>query len=402
MEGMALAVYREQSSYLQELRGKLSKYIQMASLHLLTQIVPSRYISLSKEQLHLFEEQIAVMIKQSIPLFTLEHLRALAIEMNELRTTKEILKGPLKDKGTKKKKDIFVNISLESPLDPQLLRNEWNNEIKFSHITTVTNKSSNVNESQVHDSSESLGPESLPSPEKLNSPDSINQYQDRKVATHKFPLQFDDTVSRAARADEVAGLIKLMDLASTSCLDIMNPRSNRDEIKEMIDRKNKPIIPDVTVETSMYLPRDPKQLFFWSKAIDRALKQRLINLSYAINTILVDHGLISINTPKETLYRIASYQIEERSLVPPNIFRLEIPLGSHINEGEYDQVGILLRCDDLEGNDIQLSFCRRSLLRRHHVLKRLIKQHRYWKGRISMIEAQERWFQAKKDLSEMT
>nr|YP_002048918.1 hypothetical protein PCC_0259 [Paulinella chromatophora]ACB42708.1 hypothetical protein PCC_0259 [Paulinella chromatophora] len=400
MEGMVAALYREEATYLQVLRENLLRYIQRALLHFLTQIVPDRYIALNEVEVEFFEEQIRSISNRCIPLLTIEQLVILAEEarINGLKTEKQIvehIEGPDNVAKTKDDTPISLSLSLSPPLDSHFFQREWNEEIKFNY-----ENSNNI---------KGLDDISFPS---LTNSTQLSEPNQKDIQTdstsEKDPqtsLESQDTIFTSAGFGDLRALRKLIDVASANWeekpLQVSTDLPGK-EIKDHLLVTHPSILPESQSEYSTLLSRDPKQLLEWSKAIDIALRARLINLSYGINTILIDYGLITIDTSKETLRMIIEYAVEERAPVIPNLFRLKLPLDPTITGGKHDQTGLLLRCDDLESIDLRLVYSRRSLTRRQHTLQRLAKQKRYWKDRILTIEAEKRWFRQRNNNSTET
>ena len=141
------------------------------------------------------------------------------------------------------------------------------------------------------------------------------------------------------------------------------------------------------------IPRDPQRLLQWWQQLDQALGQRLLNLSHALNGLLVRTGLSRALLPMALLDAVVHGQMDALP-APANLVRLPLPLplpADNPMEPSDAVMAVLLRPSDLEFESPPLRTCRQRLERHRRQMRRMAQHHRDWQRRRRSIQAQLLW-----------
>jgi hypothetical protein len=140
------------------------------------------------------------------------------------------------------------------------------------------------------------------------------------------------------------------------------------------------------------LPRDPVALLAWLEGVELALTRQLRDLSHALNTELLQCGLIRILLPLNLLEGVLRGQIEVQSS-HPNLLQLPLPLPSGRSGRILRAQSILLRRADLELEQPRLRTVRSRLQQLRQEGRRMAQQYRRLQRRIQAHEAESLWLQ---------
>ena len=140
------------------------------------------------------------------------------------------------------------------------------------------------------------------------------------------------------------------------------------------------------------LPRDPVALLAWLEGVELALARQLRDLSHALNTELLQCGLIRILLPLNLLEGVLRGQIEVQSS-HPNLLQLPLPLPSSRSGRILRAQSILLRRADLELEQPRLRTVRSRLQQHRQEGRRMAQQYRRLERRIQAHEAEALWLQ---------
>jgi len=140
------------------------------------------------------------------------------------------------------------------------------------------------------------------------------------------------------------------------------------------------------------LPRDPVALLAWLEGVELALTRQLRDLSHALNTELLQCGLIRILLPLNLLEGVLKGQIEVQSS-HPNLLQLPLPLPSGRSGRILRAQCILLRRADLELEQPRLRTVRSRLQQLRQEGRRMAQQYRRLQRRIQAHEAEALWLQ---------
>jgi hypothetical protein len=140
------------------------------------------------------------------------------------------------------------------------------------------------------------------------------------------------------------------------------------------------------------LPRDPVALLTWLEGVELALTRQLRDLSHALNTELLQCGLIRILLPLNLLEGVLRGQIEVQSS-HPNLLQLPLPLPSSRSGRILRAQSILLRRADLELEQPRLRTVRSRLQQHRQEGRRMAQQYRRLERRIQAHEAEALWLQ---------
>jgi hypothetical protein len=140
------------------------------------------------------------------------------------------------------------------------------------------------------------------------------------------------------------------------------------------------------------LPRDPVALLAWLEGVELALTRQLRDLSHALNTELLQCGLIRILLPLNLLEGVLRGQIEVQSS-HPNLLQLPLPLPNGRSGRILRAQSILLRRADLELVQPRLRTVRSRLQQLRQEGRRMAQQYRRLQRRIQAHEAEALWLQ---------
>ena len=156
---------------------------------------------------------------------------------------------------------------------------------------------------------------------------------------------------------------------------------------------------DVGVETrplapwdQAHLPRNPVALLLWLDGFERAIAQRLRNLSHALNVELLRQGVSRSLLPVSLLDAALKGQLEPLS-APANVLRVPLPFGSPDGPAPLEAGAVLLRLSDLELEQPKLRTCRSRVQQHRQELRRMAQHYRRLERRLQSLEAEQLWLQ---------
>jgi hypothetical protein len=141
-----------------------------------------------------------------------------------------------------------------------------------------------------------------------------------------------------------------------------------------------------------HLPRNPVALLLWLDGFERALGQRLRNLSHALNVELLRQGVSRSLLPVSLLDAALKGQLEPLS-APANVLRVPLPFGSPDGPASLEAGAVLLRLGDLELEQPKLRTCRSRVQQHRQELRRMAQHYRRLERRLQSLEAEQLWLQ---------
>jgi hypothetical protein len=141
-----------------------------------------------------------------------------------------------------------------------------------------------------------------------------------------------------------------------------------------------------------HLPRNPVALLLWLDGFERAIAQRLRNLSHALNVELLRQGVSRSLLPVSLLDAALKGQLEPLS-APANVLRVPLPFGSPDGPASLEAGAVLLRLSDLELEQPKLRTCRSRVQQHRQELRRMAQHYRRLERRLQSLEAEQLWLQ---------
>ena len=141
-----------------------------------------------------------------------------------------------------------------------------------------------------------------------------------------------------------------------------------------------------------HLPRNPVALLLWLDGFERAIAQRLRNLSHALNVELLRQGVSRSLLPVSLLDAALKGQLEPLS-APANVLRVPLPFGSPDGPAPLEAGAVLLRLSDLELEQPKLRTCRSRVQQHRQELRRMAQHYRRLERRLQSLEAEQLWLQ---------
>ncbi len=334
-EELAPELYRDLALYLQVLREGLLHAVQQACFHLVTQVVPERYNALPAERRQAFQGRLQELVQRAGTLLTVEQLMGLAAQQQ--------------------RRDHRRQAQRQQRLLDALLSAQAEGE------TPTT---------------------PAPTPAPASAP---------PAAAASVHLSLDLPVSADLFDRGVPGL-PAPQPAEHHAAPQPDPAQLDQDVEALSLALTPPAEPDPRV-TASSLPRDPVLQLRWWSHFDRALQQRLRNLSHAVNVEMLRIGLAQGLLPINLLDGVLEGQVEALP-APANLLRLPLPADQMPGPGLPSEVlTLLLRCGDLEFEQPRLRTCRKRLEQRRGTLRTMAKRYRRWQRRLSALEAEQQWFQ---------
>jgi hypothetical protein len=133
-------------------------------------------------------------------------------------------------------------------------------------------------------------------------------------------------------------------------------------------------------------------LLVWLDGFERAISQRLRNLSHALNVELLRQGVSRSLLPVSLLDAALKGQLEPLS-APPNVLRVPLPFGSPDGAASLEAGAVLLRLGDLELEQPKLRTCRSRVQQHRQELRRMAQHYRRLERRLQSLEAEQLWLQ---------
>ena len=141
-----------------------------------------------------------------------------------------------------------------------------------------------------------------------------------------------------------------------------------------------------------HLPRNQVALLLWLDGFERAIAQRLRNLSHAMNVELLRQGVSRSLLPVSLLDAALKGQLEPLS-APANVLRVPLPFGSPDGPAALEAGAVLLRLSDLELEQPKLRTCRWRVQQHRQELRRMAQHYRRLERRLQSLEAEQLWLQ---------
>jgi hypothetical protein len=329
-EELAPELYRDLALYLQVLREGLLHAVQQACFHLVTQVVPERYNELPAERRQEFQCRLQELVQRAGTLLTVEQLMGLAAQQQRRDHRRQAHRQ-------QRLLDALLSAQAEGEAPTPAPTSASPDAAGSVHLSLDLPVSADLFD---------RGVPGLPAPQAV----------EHDAAPQPDPAQHDQDV-------------EALSLALTP-----------------------PAEPDPRV-TACSLPRDPVLQLRWWSHFDRALQQRLRNLSHAVNVEMLRIGLAQGLLPINLLDGVLEGQVEALP-APANLLRLPLPADQMLGQGLPSEVlTLLLRCGDLEFEQPRLRTCRKRLEQRRATLRTMAKRYRRWQRRLSALEAEQQWFQ---------
>jgi hypothetical protein len=133
-------------------------------------------------------------------------------------------------------------------------------------------------------------------------------------------------------------------------------------------------------------------LLLWLDGFERAIAQRLRNLSHALNVELLRQGVSRSLLPVTLLDAALKGHLEPLS-APPNVLRVPLPFGSPDGPASLEAGAVLLRLGDLEMEQPKLRTCRSRVQQHRQDLRRMAQHYRRLERRLQSLEAEQLWLQ---------
>lgn len=365
-EELAPELYRDLALYLQVLREGLLHAVQQACFHLVTQVVPERYNGLPDDRRQAFQARLRELVQRSASLLTVEQLMGLAAQQQRRDHRRQA-------KRQQRLLDALVNGESDAPAAsspaPEPAVAAPSAAPGSIHLSLDLPVSADLFDRGVP----GLAP---PSPQQADPGESAEQ----QLLQSLLQMAAEE-LQGPSRSTDDAALEPSQDASAT-----------QDASPEMSLALMPPVDPDPRV-TAPNLPRDPVLQLRWWSHFDRALRQRLRNLSHAVNVEMLRVGLAQGLLPINLLDAVLDGQVEALP-APANLLRLPLSMGPMLGPGAPSEVlTLLLRCGDLEFEQPRLRTCRQRLEQRRRTLRTMAKRYRSWQRRLSALEAEQQWFQ---------
>ena len=381
-------LYRHLALYLQVLRSGLLTAVQQACFHLATQVDPSRYQELPSRQRQHLHQRMVSLVARTTSLLTVEQVAHLAGQLerkrrNSKRSNQERLIAALEARASRDGEppsppnpEGSINLGLALPLAPELFESR-----SISGLLPMDDGGLPFGdrESQGFSQEEDSGFE-LPS--------------DMDEAEHLQAVE----AMVAAFGEVLSSSLQGRDLEAAGPGDDTSD-GIEDDADDDADDDIDGAIGDGEAETrplapwdQAHLPRDPVALLLWLDGFERALGQRLRNLSHALNVELLRQGVSRSLLPVSLLDAALKGQLEPLS-APANVLRVPLPFGSPDGPAALEAAAVLLRLSDLELEQPKLRTCRSRVQQHRQELRRMAQHYRRLERRLQSLEAEQLWLQ---------
>ncbi len=365
-------LYRHLALYLQVLRSGLLTAVQQACFHLATQVEPSRYQDLPSRQRQHLHQRMASLVARTTSLLTVEQVAHLAGQLerkrlNSKRSNQERLIAALEARASKDgdapslpSPEGSINLGLALPLAPELFESD-----SISGLLPMEDGGSPFGDhesqgaSQVDDAGFEL-PSDMDEAEHLQ-------------AVEAMVAAFGEVLSSSLQARGLEAALRGDDTGD----------DNSD-----VGAETRPLAP----WDQAHLPRNPVALLLWLDGFERALGQRLRNLSHALNVELLRQGVSRSLLPVSLLDAALKGQLEPLS-APANVLRVPLPFGSPDGPASLEAGAVLLRLGDLELEQPKLRTCRSRVQQHRQELRRMAQHYRRLERRLQSLEAEQLWLQ---------
>jgi len=376
-------LYRHLALYLQVLRTGLLTAVQQACFHLATQVEPSRYQELPSRQRQHLHQRMVSLVARTTSLLTVEQVAHLAGQLerkrrNTKRSNQERLIAALEARASREgdapslpSPEGSINLGLALPLAPELFEPR-----SISGLLPIEDGGSPFvdRESQGPSQGDDSGFE-LPS-----DMDEAEHLQ----AVEAMVAAFGEVLSSSLQARGLEGALLGDEFGDDS--DVSSRDDNDDDGN--VEAETRPLAP----WDQAHLPRDPVALLLWLDGFERAIAQRLRNLSHALNVELLRQGVSRSLLPVTLLDAALKGHLEPLS-APPNVLRVPLPFGSPDGPASLEAGAVLLRLGDLEMEQPKLRTCRSRVQQHRQDLRRMAQHYRRLERRLQSLEAEQLWLQ---------
>ena len=370
-------LYRHLALYLQVLRSGLLTAVQQACFHLATQVEPSRYQELPSRQRQHLHQRMASLVARTTSLLTVEQVAHLAGQLerkrlNSKRSNQERLIAALEARASRDgdspslpSPEGSINLGLALPLAPDFFEPH-----SISGLLPIDDDVSSIGEreaqgtSQDDDSGFEL-PSDMDEAEHLEAVEAMVAAFG-EVLSSSLQASGDDTDEASGDDTDEAGF------------------ADSDEVRVGA----RPLAP----WDQAHLPRNPVALLLWLDGFERAIAQRLRNLSHALNVELLRQGVSRSLLPVSLLDAALKGQLEPLS-APANVLRVPLPFGSPDGPAPLEAGAVLLRLSDLELEQPKLRTCRSRVQQHRQELRRMAQHYRRLERRLESLEAEQLWLQ---------
>jgi len=380
-------LYRHLALYLQVLRAGLLTAVQQACFHLATQVEPSRYQELPSRQRQHLHQRMASLVARTTSLLTVEQVAYLAGQLerkrlNSKRSNQERLIAALEARASRDgdapslpTPEGSINLGLALPLAPELFEPR-----SISGLLPMEDGGSSFG------NRESQGP-SQDDDSGLELPSDMDEVEHLQ-AVEAMVAAFGEVLSSSLQARDLEGSLRGDEIGDDA--DDGNDDGN-DEVSDDdsdVAADTKPLAP----WDQAHLPRNPVALLLWLDGFERAIAQRLRNLSHALNVELLRQGVSRNLLPVNLLDAALKEQLEPLS-APPNVLRVPLPFGSPDGPALLEAGAVLLRLGDLELEQPKLRTCRSRVQQHRQELRRMAQNYRRLERRLQSLEAEQLWLQ---------
>ena len=377
-------LYRHLALYLQVLRSGLLTAVQQACFHLATQVEPSRYQELPSRQRQHLHQRMVSLVGRTTSLLTVEQVAHLAGQLerkrrNSKRSNQERLIAALEARASRDgdapslpSPEGSINLGLALPLAPELFEPR-----SISGLLPMEDGGSPFGDRESHGTSQA-DDEGLELPSDMDEAEHLQAVEAMVAAFGEVlssSLQGRDLDAAGPGDDTSDGL---EDEAG----------DDGDEASGDGEAETRPLAP----WDQAHLPRDPVALLLWLDGFERALGQRLRNLSHALNVELLRQGVSRSLLPVSLLDAALKGQLEPLS-APANVLRVPLPFGSPDGPAALEAGAVLLRLSDLELEQPKLRTCRSRVQQHRQELRRMAQHYRRLERRLQSLEAEQLWLQ---------
>jgi len=373
-------LYRHLALYLQVLRSGLLTAVQQACFHLATQVEPSRYQELPSLQRQHLHQRMVSLVARTTTLLTVEQVAHLAGQLerkrrNTKRSNQERLIAALEarasmdgDAPSLPVPEGSINLGMALPLAPELFEPR-----SISGLLPM------------EDGSSPFGDQESQGPSQEDDSD-FELPSDRDGAEHLQAVE----AMVAAFGEVLASSLQAKGLEGSLLRDDSDEDSGNDsdEVSGDIEPETRPLAP----WDQAHLPRNPVDLLLWLDGFERAIAQRLRNLSHALNVELLRQGVSRSLLPVSLLDAALKGQLEPLS-APANVLRVPLPFGSPDGPAALEAGAVLLRLSDLELEQPKLRTCRSRVQQHRQELRRMAQHYRRLERRLQSLEAEQLWLQ---------
>ena len=376
-------LYRHLALYLQVLRSGLLTAVQQACFHLATQVEPSRYQELPSRQRQHLHQRMASLVARTTSLLTVEQVAHLAGQLerkrlNSKRSNQERLIAALEARASRDgdapslpTPEGSINLGLALPLAPELFEPR-----SISGLLPMEDGGSPFGNRESH------GP-SQDDDSGLELPSDMDEVEHLQ-AVEAMVAAFGEVLSSSLQARDLEGSLRGDEIGDDA--DDGNDEVSDDDSDVAADTK--PLAP----WDQAHLPRNPVALLLWLDGFERAIAQRLRNLSHALNVELLRQGVSRNLLPVNLLDAALKGQLEPLS-APPNVLRVPLPFGSPDGPALLEAGAVLLRLGDLELEQPKLRTCRSRVQQHRQELRRMAQHYRRLERRLESLEAEQLWLQ---------